>query len=144
MKPFTQPFSQRDGKTSAFPSPISTSTSPASPPKPSPTSSLATIRSFHLSLVHARCRPDLRLPAALYASTTLKELELRQLRYVVCVPNELSFPHLKTLYLESSAFVTDVGHYSFLKEPFSGWVSGVGEAYFKPEFGWAACEGSQA
>ncbi|XP_057795861.1 putative F-box/LRR-repeat protein At5g02930 [Salvia miltiorrhiza] len=75
------------------------------------------VQSLRLQL---RCRPELTLPASFFASTTLRELELRQLGCVICVPEQFSLPHLKTLYLESSAFVNDGQYFSSLKEPFSG------------------------
>ncbi|KAL1543858.1 putative F-box/LRR-repeat protein [Salvia divinorum] len=78
------------------------------------------IRSLRL---HARCRPDLTLPNALFAAKTLRELKFRQFRYVIWKLKQFSYlQHLKTLYLESSVLVNsdDDGCYSFLKEPFSG------------------------
>ena len=70
--------------------------------------------------LHARCRPDITLPAAFFASTTLRELELRQLGRVICSPEKLSLPYLKTLFLDGCWF----GHGDYydppLKEPFSG------------------------
>ncbi|KAL1557672.1 F-box/FBD/LRR-repeat protein-like protein [Salvia divinorum] len=43
----------------------------------------------------------LRLPVALFASATLRELELRQLGKGIYLPRQFSLPNLKTLYLES-------------------------------------------
>ncbi|KAG6432634.1 hypothetical protein SASPL_104215 [Salvia splendens] len=77
----------------------------------------------HRSLrLHARCRPDLTLPQALFTSETLRELELRQFRYVIWTPNQFScLQHLKTLTLVSTALVSiGRGCYFCLKEPFSG------------------------
>ncbi|KAG6390377.1 hypothetical protein SASPL_148111 [Salvia splendens] len=70
--------------------------------------------------LHARCRPDITLPPAFFASTTLTELELRQLGRVIIAPGKFSLPHLKNLFLEGSWFGQE-GHYDPpLKEPFSG------------------------
>ncbi|KAH6782699.1 hypothetical protein C2S51_007992 [Perilla frutescens var. frutescens] len=70
--------------------------------------------------LEALCRPVLRFPDSFFASNTLRELELRQFAYGIHMPKQFSLPHLKTLFLENSAFMDDGDVYSFSKEPFSG------------------------
>ncbi|XP_057795860.1 F-box/LRR-repeat protein At3g26922-like [Salvia miltiorrhiza] len=105
----------------------------------------APIRNFHLSLdtggpahefveecayyavshgvqslrLHAPGGPLLNLPAAFFASTTLRELHLRQFSGGISLPGNFCLPHLKTLYLESTRFFKHDFLYTILKEPFS-------------------------
>ncbi|XP_047971045.1 F-box/FBD/LRR-repeat protein At2g04230-like [Salvia hispanica] len=72
------------------------------------------VRSLRL---HAPAHRTLRLPAALFASTTLRELELRQLDEGIHIPGHFSLPNLKTLYLETQLYFDD---YDVEREPFAG------------------------
>ena len=81
------------------------------------------VRSLRL---HAPTHLTLRLPAAFFASTTLRELELRQSYKGIHMPGHFSFPNLKTLYLETQLYFDDYDplqpwlRSDVEREPFSG------------------------